>query len=65
MEVHTQPFKTRNRMISSKLSGMKRQGICCTQFTPTSNMLKRFNDNMYRDGCDDSDDCNILELTID
>ena len=44
--------KTRNRMISSTLSGilhvrygMKRQGICCTQFTPTSDMLKgkRFN----------------------
>jgi len=39
--------KTRNRMISSTLSGilhvrygMKRQGICCTQFTPTSDMLK-------------------------
>ena len=48
--------KTRNRMISSTLSGilhvrygMKRQGICCTQFTPTSDMLKRFNDNMYRE----------------
>jgi len=39
--------KTRNRMISSTLSGilhvrygMKRQGICCTQFTPTTAMLK-------------------------
>ena len=40
--------KTRNRVISSTLSGilvhvrygMKRQGICCTQFTPTNDMLK-------------------------
>jgi len=38
---------------------MKRQGICCTQFTPTSDMLKRFNDIMYRDGCgDDANDSN-------
>ena len=49
--------------------GMKRQGICCTQFTPTSDMLKRFNDSMYRVGCgDDANDSNnttdsdILEL---
>ena len=27
--------------------------------------LKRFNDNMYRDICGDSNDCDILELTID
>jgi len=65
---------TRNRMISSTLSGilhvrygMKRQGIYCTQFTPTSDVLKGEAIQCIEIvvTCDDSNDCDILEFTID
>jgi len=34
-------------------------------FVPTNNMLKRFNDSMYRDSTDAIDESDFLEDSID
>ncbi|XP_029443390.1 uncharacterized protein LOC115083609 [Rhinatrema bivittatum] len=62
--------KTRNRMATATLSailqvryGMGRQGVCCTSFVPGSDMLKRFNENLYGDNADQIENEELADIT--